>query len=38
MSGFTEMETLRTWTFALVVIGLVGIVQVLVLSAVWPLV
>jgi GntP family gluconate:H+ symporter len=38
MSGFTETETLRTWTFALVVIGLVGLVQVLVLSAVWPLV
>jgi GntP family gluconate:H+ symporter len=38
MSGFTELETLRTWTFALVVIALVGILQVLVLSTVWPLV
>ena len=36
MSGFTEKETLRTWTPLLAVIGVVGLLEVLVLSAILP--
>ncbi len=38
MSGFTEVETLKTWTPLLAVIGLAGLVEVLVLSLFLPLV
>ncbi len=36
MSGFTEKEGLKTWTVLLAVISLVGLVQLLVLSWVFP--
>ena len=38
MSGFTEGETLRTWTFVLGAIGVVGLVEVVLLASVLPLV
>lgn len=38
MSGFTQRETLRTWTALTVVVAIVGLIQTLVLSAVLPLV
>ncbi len=38
MSGLTETETLRTWSLALVVIGVTGLLEVLVLSTILPLV
>ena len=38
MSGFTEKETLGTWTLMLVVIGVVGFLEVLALSQLLPLV
>ena len=38
MSGFTETETFRTWSLALVVIGVTGLLEVLVLSTILPLV
>lgn len=38
MSGFTEQETLRTWTFLLMVISVVGVLQILLLSRIFPLV
>jgi len=38
MSGFTETETLRTWSLALVVVGVTGLLEVLVLSTILPLV
>lgn len=36
MSGFTEKEGLQTWTFLLAVISLVGLIQVLFLSWLFP--
>jgi gluconate:H+ symporter, GntP family len=38
MSGFTEKEALGTWTLCLAIISLVGFIQVLFLSWVFPLV
>ena len=38
MSGFSETETLRTWTLALASVGVVGLIQVLILSWLMPLV
>ena len=38
MSGFTEREALNTWTVLLAVISLVGLVQVLVMSWIFPFV
>jgi len=38
LSGFTESETLRSWTVTLGVIGVVGLVQVLIVAKVFPLV
>ncbi len=38
MSGFTEGETLRTWTFVVGAIGVVGLVEVVLLASVLPLV
>jgi GntP family gluconate:H+ symporter len=38
MSGFSETETFRTWSLALVVIGVTGLLEVLVLSTILPLV
>jgi GntP family gluconate:H+ symporter len=38
MSGFTEKETFLTWSLVLVVVGLTGLVEVLMLSALLPLV
>ena len=37
MSGFTETETLKTWTMMMAVTGLIGLVEVLVVSAFLPL-
>jgi GntP family gluconate:H+ symporter len=37
MSGFTEKETLQTWTKLLTLIGVVGLVQVLVFATVLPM-
>jgi GntP family gluconate:H+ symporter len=37
LSGFTERETLQSWTVTLGVIGVVGLVQVLIVAAVFPL-
>ena len=37
MSGFTEKETLRTWTPLLAAIGVAGLVEVLVLSFLFPM-
>jgi GntP family gluconate:H+ symporter len=37
MSGFTEKETLATWTPLLAVIGIVGLVEVVILSVALPL-
>jgi len=36
MSGLTEGETLRSWTVLLTVISVVGLLQALVASALWP--
>lgn len=38
MSGFTEREGLKTWTFMLAVVGVAGLLQVLLLSWILPLV
>ncbi len=38
MSGFTEKEGLQTWTFLLAILALVGLLQVLLLSWMFPLV
>lgn len=38
MSGFTENEALKTWTVLLAVISLVGLVQVLLVSWIFPFV
>ena len=37
MSGFTEKETLKTWTVMLTAIGVAGILQVIVMSSILPL-
>ena len=37
MSGFTETETLKTWTMTMAVTGLIGLVELLVASAFVPL-
>ncbi len=37
MSGFTEKETLKTWTVMLTAIGVVGIIQVILMATVLPL-
>jgi len=37
LSGFTERETLMTWTLSLAVISLVGLAEILILSRVLPL-
>ncbi|HET9485814.1 MAG TPA: gluconate transporter [Chryseosolibacter sp.] len=36
MSGFTEKEGLKTWTFSLAIISMVGLLQVLLLSWIFP--
>jgi len=36
LSGFTEKETLKTWTLMTVLISVVGLMVTLVLAAVWP--
>ena len=38
MSGFTEKEGLQTWTLLLIVISLVGLLQVLALSWLFPMI
>ena len=38
MSGFTEKEALQTWTFLLATLGLTGLVQLLLLSWIFPMV
>lgn len=38
LSGFTEKETLRTWTVLLTAIALVGLVEILIFSRILPLV
>ena len=37
MSGFTERETLKTWTKLLTLIGVVGLIQVLIFAKVLPM-
>ena len=37
LSGFTEKETLRTWTKMLTAIGIVGLIQTLIFATVLPL-
>lgn len=37
MGGFTETQTLRTWTTTLALMGVVGIVQVMIVSTILPL-
>lgn len=37
MSGFTEKETLKTWTMLLAVLGFIGLIQILILSQPWLL-
>jgi len=36
MSGFTEKETLKTWTVMLTVIGIAGIIQVIACASIFP--
>ena len=36
MTGFTEAETLKTWTLSVSLIAVVGIIQVLIVSAILP--
>jgi len=36
LSGFTESETLKTWTVTLVLIGTIGLVEVLAISSIIP--
>jgi len=38
LSGFTEKETLRTWTVLLTAIAIVGLIEILVFSKILPLV
>ena len=37
MSGFTEKETLKTWTPLLCMLGIVGLIQILIFSKILPL-
>jgi len=37
LSGFSESETLRSWTLSLAVISLVGLAEILIASHFWPL-
>jgi len=37
MSGLTQTETLRTWTVTLTAIAVIGLIQLLVVSALFPL-
>ncbi|MCF7762887.1 MAG: GntP family permease [Verrucomicrobia bacterium] len=37
LSGFTEKETLRSWTLILALIGVVGLIEVLIVSRVFPM-
>lgn len=37
MSGFTEKETLKTWTPLLAMLGIIGLVQILIASKILPL-
>jgi GntP family gluconate:H+ symporter len=36
MGGFTERETLRTWTPLLTIMSVIGLLQILLASALWP--
>lgn len=36
LSGFTEKETLRTWTVSLTIVSLTGLLITLLLAALWP--
>ena len=36
LGGLTEGETLRSWTVMLTIISIVGLVQALIASALWP--
>ncbi len=38
LSGFTEKQTLQTWTVVLATIALVGLVEVLIFSNLFPLI
>ncbi|MFK7844288.1 MAG: GntP family permease [Rhodothermales bacterium] len=38
LGGFTEQETLKTWTVMLGLIGIVGLVQLLIMAAIFPFV
>lgn len=38
MSGFTEKETFQTWTSMFFVVGLVGLIEVLIMSSILPLI
>ncbi len=37
LGGFTERETLQTWTVLLGLIGVVGLIEVLILAAIFPM-
>jgi GntP family gluconate:H+ symporter len=37
LSGFTEQETLKTWSVVLTAISVIGLIETLVLSSVLPL-
>jgi GntP family gluconate:H+ symporter len=36
LSGFTEKETLRTWTVSLTIVSIIGLLLTLGMAAVWP--
>ena len=36
LSGFTEKETLKTWTVLLAFMGVVGLIEILIVSAILP--
>jgi H+/gluconate symporter-like permease len=38
MSGFTEKETLQTWSLMFGMIGVIGLVEVIVFSNLFPLI
>ncbi|HVR37334.1 MAG TPA: hypothetical protein VMS21_15975, partial [Methylomirabilota bacterium] len=37
LSGFTEKETLKSWTVLLTVLSVVGLIQTLIVAAILPL-
>ena len=37
LSGFTESETLKTWTVMLAALGVVGLIEVLIVSTILPM-